>query len=60
MLDAASVAGNWVIVVGDSTIHSSGKIGGNKEMQRTLLPLLKEKEVDAYISGNQLVVYFPD
>eukprot|EP00915_Cephaloidophora_sp_WS-2016_P007711 GHVH01010616.1.p1 GENE.GHVH01010616.1~~GHVH01010616.1.p1 ORF type:complete len:417 (+),score=63.92 GHVH01010616.1:116-1366(+) len=51
-LSSANSAGHWVIVVGDSSIYSSGKIGGSREMQKNLLPLLKKHETDVYISGD--------
>lgn len=51
-LAAAKDAFDWLIVVGDTAIYSSGKMGSNKEMEMNLRPLLKENGVDAYISGN--------
>lgn len=51
-LAAANGAFDWIIAVGDTSIYSSGKIGGNKEMEFNLRPLLKEYGVDAYISGS--------
>lgn len=42
---------DWVIVVGDKAIHSSGASKGNSFLAKTLRPLLKEYGVDAYISG---------
>jgi len=50
-LSSGAMTSDWVIVVGDLPIYSSGKSGGNKEMQKKLLPLLKKHGADAYISG---------
>lgn len=43
---------DWVIVVGDKSMVSSGKSKGNYLLRRTLGAFLKEHKVDAYISGN--------
>lgn len=43
---------DWVIVIGDKAIMSSGMSKGDLYLSDTLRPFLKEMKVDAYISGN--------
>eukprot|EP00917_Polyrhabdina_sp_WS-2016_P009765 GHVP01021465.1.p1 GENE.GHVP01021465.1~~GHVP01021465.1.p1 ORF type:complete len:375 (-),score=55.37 GHVP01021465.1:69-1193(-) len=51
-LEASTQIFDWLIVVGDKALVSSGSSKGNKYLQSTLLPMLKEHKVDAYISGS--------
>lgn len=51
-ITAASRIYDWVIVVGDKAILSSGSSKGDSYLSKTLRPFLKELNVDAYISGN--------
>lgn len=43
---------DWVIVVGDKAILSSGTSKGDSYLSNTLRQLLRDTKVDAYISGN--------
>lgn len=51
-LAATKGAFDWVIVVGDTSIYSSGKNGSSKEMESNLRPVLKAGGADAYLSGS--------
>lgn len=51
LITAASLF-DWVIVVGDKAILSSGTSKGDNYLSNTLRPLLRDTKVDAYISGN--------
>lgn len=42
---------DYIIVVGDKPIQSSGSSKGDSHLAYYLLPLLREAQVDAYISG---------
>ncbi|ORM41226.1 Tartrate-resistant acid phosphatase type 5 [Babesia sp. Xinjiang] len=42
---------DYIIVVGDKPIQSSGPSKGDSQLAYYLLPLLREAQVDAYISG---------
>lgn len=48
----ATQSHDWVFVVGDQAIYSSGAKGGGRYFQKNLRPLLKDFNVDAYISGS--------
>lgn len=43
---------DYIIIVGDQPIYSSGSSRGNSYLAYHLLPLLKEAEVDLYIAGH--------
>ncbi|KAK1442449.1 metallo-dependent phosphatase like protein [Babesia gibsoni] len=50
-LEVAPKVLDYIIVVGDKPIHSSGPSKGDSYLTYYLLPLLREAQVDAYISG---------
>merc|ERR1719447_2082395 len=45
---------DYIIVVGDQHVHSSGSSGGSSCLKSTLDPLLRENLVDVYISGRDV------
>ncbi|CAD2102987.1 glideosome-associated protein 50, putative [Plasmodium vinckei] len=51
-LNVAKKVTDFIIVVGDKPIYSSGLSRGNSYLSYYLLPLLKEAQVDLYISGH--------
>ncbi|SOV14242.1 secreted acid phosphatase [Plasmodium sp. gorilla clade G2] len=51
-LSVAKKIADFIIVVGDQPIYSSGYSRGNSYLAYYLLPLLKEAQVDLYISGH--------
>ena len=51
LVTAASLV-DWVIVVGDKAILSSGASKGDNYLARTLRQILRDANVDAYISGS--------
>lgn len=52
MVKASAKTYDWVIVVGDQAIFSSGARGGSSYLKTNLRPLLRDHLVDAYISGS--------
>ena len=50
-LEHASKAHDWVFIVADKPIISSGSSGGDKYLFNHIEPLLKKYSIDAYISG---------
>ncbi|EZG55430.1 putative acid phosphatase [Gregarina niphandrodes] len=50
-LEAASKSYDWLFVVGDEAIYSSGRSGGSKYLRKHLRELLRSNLVDAYIAG---------
>eukprot|EP01053_Blabericola_migrator_P012088 Blabericola_migrator_1__12087@NODE_744_length_6668_cov_95_131495_g534_i0_p2_GENE_NODE_744_length_6668_cov_95_131495_g534_i0NODE_744_length_6668_cov_95_131495_g534_i0_p2_ORF_typecomplete_len425_score70_06_NODE_744_length_6668_cov_95_131495_g534_i037975071 len=52
MIKASSKTYDWVIVVGDQAIFSSGSKGPSSYFKSNLRPLLRDHLVDAYISGS--------
>lgn len=51
-LNVAKKIADYIIVVGDQPIYSSGSSRGNSYLAYYLLPLLKDAQVDLYISGH--------
>lgn len=44
--------GKWKVVVGHHTLQSAGYHGSTQELVDTLLPVLKENNVDLYVNGH--------
>ncbi|GAW80244.1 glideosome-associated protein 50 [Plasmodium gonderi] len=51
-LNVAKKIADYIIIVGDQPIYSSGSSRGNSYLSYYLLPLLKDAQVDLYISGH--------
>ncbi|KAI4839415.1 glideosome-associated protein 50 [Plasmodium brasilianum] len=51
-LNVAKKIADFIIVVGDQPIYSSGLSRGNSYLAYYLLPLLKDAQVDLYIAGH--------
>ncbi|KAF8820569.1 acid phosphatase GAP50 [Cardiosporidium cionae] len=47
---------DYIFVVGDLAIYSSGGYKGDSYLSKHLLPLLKQANVDAYITGNEFTL----
>eukprot|EP01054_Gregarina_sp_Poly1_P011321 Gregarina_sp_Poly_1__11320@NODE_947_length_5591_cov_64_240043_g671_i0_p1_GENE_NODE_947_length_5591_cov_64_240043_g671_i0NODE_947_length_5591_cov_64_240043_g671_i0_p1_ORF_typecomplete_len426_score56_27_NODE_947_length_5591_cov_64_240043_g671_i06331910 len=52
MIKSSAKTYDWVIIVGDQAIYSSGSSGGSSYLKSNLRPLLRDHLVDAYISGS--------
>ncbi|EKX72625.1 acid phosphatase protein, putative [Theileria equi strain WA] len=59
-LEIAPKIVDYIIVVGDKPIISSGASKGDSNLAYHLLPLLKEAQVDAYIAGHDHDMEFID
>jgi tartrate-resistant acid phosphatase type 5 len=42
----------WLLVAGHYPVYAQGEHGDTKELMTTLLPLLREFRVDAYLAGH--------